>query len=239
MERLQKYIAQCGVASRRKAETYILEGRVSLNGKIVNALGVKIDPEKDKVLIDGKEILKSDKLVYIMINKPEGCITSVKDQFDRPTVLDLVKNIDERLVPVGRLDYDTSGLLLLTNDGELTYKLTHPKHNIEKVYIAKVKGVPSAIQLHNFMNGLRIDDYVTSNAKIKILEKNMTSSKLRIVIHEGKNRQVRKMCSAIGHEVITLQRIQIDKLNLGDLKKSEYRNLTAEEVKDLYKSVID
>lgn len=230
--RLQKYIASCGVSSRRKAEAYVLEGRVRVNGKIVNTLGTKINAEKDEILVDGKKIEESKNLIYLMLYKPVGYITSSKDQFGRETVIDLV-NVKERVVPVGRLDYDTSGLLLLTNDGELTYKLTHPKHNVEKVYIAKVKGIPTEVQLRKFRSGLKIEDYTTSKAKIKIIDKTKAECQLEITIHEGKNRQVRKMCETIGHEVIALKRVQIGDLCIGDLKKGKYRHLTYSEVKYL------
>ena len=231
--RLQKYLSQCGVASRRKAETYILEGRITLNGKVATLLGTKVNVEKDEIMIDGNKVTRSENLVYIMLNKPQGYITSVKDQFNRPTVIDLLKDINERLVPVGRLDYDTSGLLLLTNDGEFTYKLTHPKHNIGKVYIARVEGIPNQQKLNRFMNGLKIDDYTTSKSDIEIVKKYSKNCELKITIYEGKNRQVRKMCSEIGHEVINLKRVQIGNLKLGSLKECQYRHLTGEELKYL------
>lgn len=230
--RLQKFLAEAQVASRRGAEEIILNGRVTVNGAVVNVLGTKVD-ETDVVALDGKVIKPTEKLVYIMLHKPEGYVTTVKDQFDRPTVLDLVGDIEQRIYPVGRLDYDTSGMLLLTNDGDLTYRLTHPKHNVEKVYIAQVKGEPSPQQLKRFSNGLVIDNsYKTAPAKIFVAKRDKLTS-LKITIHEGKNRQVRKMCEEIGFPVIRLKRIATGKLKLGNLKKGEYRHLTNEEIKYL------
>lgn len=231
--RLQKYLAMCGVASRRKSEMLILQGRVKVNGKVIDELGYKINPNIDIVLVDNKQVIKKENNIYIALNKPEGYITTVKDQFNRPTVLDLVKGINERIYPIGRLDYDTSGLLLLTNDGDLTYKLTHPKHEIEKVYIAKIKGVPTEKELNEFRNGLKIDNYVTSKAKIKLLKKYNDYSIVKIIIHEGKNRQVRKMCKKINHPVIKLKRIAIGKIELGNLKKGNWRYLSKEEIEYL------
>ncbi len=207
--RLQKYLAMCGIASRRKSEALILQGRVKVNGKVIDELGYKIDPDTDIVLFDNKRVIKKENYIYIALNKPEGYITTVKDQFNRPTVLDLVKNVNERIYPVGRLDYDTSGLIFLTNDGDLTYRLTHPKHEVEKVYIAKIKGIPTEEELNKFRNGLKIDDYITSKAKIEVLKKYNNYSIVKITIHEGKNRQVRKMCEKINHPVISLKRVAI------------------------------
>ena len=181
--RINKYIASCGVASRRKAEEIILDGRVTVNGKLVTELAFNIDEEKDIVEIDGEQIGVEKNNVYIVLNKPEGYITTVKDQFDRPSVLDLVKDIDERVYPIGRLDYETSGLLIL-NDGDLTYKLTHPKHEVDKTYMAIVKGVPNAQEIKNFEEGLYIEDYKTAPAKIKVVkineEKNYSICQIKI-----------------------------------------------------------
>lgn len=228
--RLQKYLADAQVASRRKAEEMILAGRVCINGAVADILGTKVE-DGDTVTVDGKEVHPAEKLVYIMLHKPEGYVTTVKDQFDRPAVLDLVES-EYRLYPVGRLDYDTSGLLLLTNDGGLTYRLTHPKHNVEKTYIALVDGIPTEDEMQRFKSGLEIDGYKTAPAKIKILKKGRQST-LKIVIHEGKNRQVRKMCSAIGHEVHRLKRVATGRLELGGLEKGKYRSLTEDEIKYL------
>lgn len=227
--RLQKYLADSGICSRRKAEEYILAGRVRVNGEVINTLGTKVDDEKDKIYFDNKLLKQEEKKVYLMLNKPEGYVTTVKDQFDRKTVMDLIKDIPYRIVPIGRLDYDTSGLLLFTNDGEVVYKLTHPKHNIDKVYEAKIKGIPSKEEIKNFENGLYIDNYKTSKAKLEIIKTEKDTSIVRITIHEGKNRQVRKMCEKIGHSVIKLKRISIGNLKLGNLPVGEYRILNKKE----------
>jgi len=169
--RINKYIASCGIASRRKAEEIILQKRVSVNGKVVEELSFNIDENDDIVEIDGVKIGLDEKEVYIVLNKPEGYITTVKDQFDRPSVLDLVGDIKERIYPIGRLDYETSGLLILTNDGDLTYKLTHPKHEVDKTYMAIVKGIPTIDEMKKFEEGLYIEDYKTAPAKIRIVKK--------------------------------------------------------------------
>ena len=230
--RLQKYIAECGVASRRKSEELIKQGRVKVNGITVSEMGVKVSDE-DVVEVDGRKISLEQKKVYIMLNKPVGYISSVRDQFSRNTVVDLIKGVKERIYPVGRLDYDTSGLLLLTNDGDFAFRLTHPKHEMKKTYIAEVEGVPDSNDIESFQNGLRIEDYVTSPAELTVLEKKKSSSMVKVVIHEGKNRQVRKMCDAIGHPVISLKRIAIGDLYLKSLPEGQWRYLKEEEIKML------
>jgi 23S rRNA pseudouridine2605 synthase len=240
MERLQKFIARCGVASRRQAEKMITEGRVSVNGRIVQELGFKIDQRIDQVLVDGREIRLEEEKVYILLHKPEGYVTTVTDPQGRPTVLDLVKRSPQlreiRLFPVGRLDFNTTGLLLLTNDGGLTHALTHPSHQVEKTYTALVKGVPDQEALHALRNGILLEDGLTSPAKVDIFAIKAGHAILRLVIHEGRKRQVRRMCQAIGHPVVALQRIAFGPLNLGRLKQGDYRFLTAEELR-LLKSI--
>ena len=234
-ERLQKYMARCGVASRRKCEEIILSNKVKINDNIVNELGVKIDPSKDKVFYNGKRILPEENKLYIMLNKPEGYITSVKDEKGRKTILDLVK-VNERIYPIGRLDYDSSGLILLTNDGDIYNKIIHPRVEVEKKYIALCKGVFSDEEIKKFEIGIDIGGYITANAKIKLIDKekdkktNAVNSLVEIIIHEGKNRQIRKMCSALGHEVITLKRVAVGDIKLGYLKRGEWRNLTEDEL---------
>ena len=230
--RINKYIASCGVASRRKAEELILNKKVKVNGRIIEELSFQVDEKRDIVEVDGERISLDEKEVYILLNKPEGYITTVKDQFDRPNVIDLLSGVSERVYPVGRLDYETSGLLLLTNDGDLTFKLTHPKHEIDKTYIAMVKGELTSDEIQNFKSGLYIEDYKTAPAKLRVLyyDKNKDISKLEIKIHEGKNRQVRKMCKAINHPVLRLKRVAMDKITLNDCKVGEYRHLTEAEV---------
>lgn len=232
MVRLQKYLAECGIASRRKCEEYILQGRVKVNGKVVKELGTKIDPDVDIIEFDDKIVRREEKKVYIMLYKPAGYITSVKDPFGRPTVLDLVK-VKERIYPVGRLDFDTSGLLLLTNDGELANILMHPKHEIVKTYVAKIKGIPTKEEMERFENGLIIDGRKTAKAKIRILNVKNRTSVVEIQIHEGRNRQVKKMCKAIGHPVIALKRTKIGELELKGLKPGEWRYLTEDEIRYL------
>ncbi len=233
-ERLQKVMAELGVASRRKCEELIADGKVKVNGTTITELGFKVDRDLDKITVNDKLLKMENKKIYILLNKPIGYITSVKDQFDRPTVLDLIKNINARVFPIGRLDYDTEGLLILTNDGELTYKITHPKHNINKTYRALIKGAADDKDIDSFRKGLRIEDYITSPAKLEILWYEKNNTVVNITIHEGKNRQVRKMCSAIGHEVLKLKRISIGKLTLGELKLGQWRHLTDEEIRYLH-----
>lgn len=234
MERLQKFLAEAGIASRRKAEELISEGKVSVNGKIIKELGFKVN-EKDVIFYNGKRVIKETKNIYILFNKPEGCVTTVKDQFGRKTVLDYIPNVNERIYPIGRLDYETSGLIILTNDGDLTYTLTHPKHNVEKTYIAKVEGQLTEEKIEMLRNGVLIDDRKTYPAKVKIISENKAYSVLEIKISEGRNRQVRKMCDAVGHSVVTLMRKSIGKIELEKLKKGEYRFLTTEEIEYLKK----
>lgn len=230
--RLQKYLASKGVASRRKAEEIILAGRVSVNGEIIRELGTKVR-EEDSIEVDGKAIQKVQENIYIMLNKPTGYITSVRDQFNRPTVLDLVKDVKERIYPVGRLDYDTSGLIILSNDGEFTYRLTHPKHETNKVYIAEIKGVPTEEEIYQVRSGLVIDGHTTSPAGFEILERKPNSSVVKITIHEGRNRQVRKMCAMIYHPVINLQRVAVGPVLLGELPLGKWRHLSEGEIKEL------
>lgn len=231
--RLQKYMAKCGVASRRKSEEIILEGRVKVNGVIVKKLGTIIDPSKDVVEVDNKVINVEENKIYIMLNKPEGYVTTVRDKYSEKIVLDLIDGINERIYPVGRLDSETTGLLLITNDGDLTYKLTHPSYQVLKKYIALVEGIPNNKKLHKFRRGLKIDGRVTAEAYIKILKKYKNTSLLEISIHEGRNRQIRKMCQHIGHPVIKLKRVAIGELELGKLEVGKWRYLTSKEVKYL------
>ncbi len=232
--RLQKYMAEAGIASRRKAEELILEGKVKVNGKIANELGIKIVPNKDIVEYNGKKVVLEKEYVYILLNKPIGYVTTVKDQFNRDSILDLVKT-NKRIVPVGRLDMYTSGAIILTNDGDFVYKVTHPKHEIEKTYTVTIKGIVKNNEVEELKKGVKIEDYITKPAKVKILktdeEKNV--SRLEITIHEGKNRQVRKMCEAIGHKVLALHRSKIAGIGVKDLELGKWRYLTNKEVKKI------
>lgn len=235
-ERLQKFLANSGIASRRKCEEYILQGKVSVNGKFVDELGTKINPDKDVVKYNGKLVKKTDKKVYILLNKPIDYVTTVKDQFDRQTVLDLI-DIPEKIVPVGRLDMYTSGALLLTNDGDFVYKVTHPKYEIEKTYTVTIRGIATQDDVKKLENGVKIDDYVSGKAKVKILktdeEKNF--SRLQITIHEGKNREVRKMCEAIDKKVLALHRRRIGNLDVKNIEIGKWRYLNKKEVEELLK----
>ncbi|MCX7904103.1 MAG: rRNA pseudouridine synthase [Caloramator sp.] len=228
MERIQKYIARCGIASRRKAEELIRQGKVKVNGELIKDI-ILINPERDIVEVNGKVIKPEERKVYIMLNKPVGYVTTVKDEKGRRTVLDLI-DVKERIYPVGRLDYDTSGLLILTNDGDFAYKLMHPSKEVDKVYIAEVEGIPTEKELDMFRNGLKIEDYITSKAEIEILKIKDKNAIVKIVIHEGRNRQVRKMCEKIGHKVIKLKRVQIGKIKLGSLEIGKWRYLKKEEI---------
>ena len=238
--RIQKFLAMSGVASRRKGERMVTEGRVTVNGKTVTEPGFLINPGKDRVFVDGKRA-RFQPYQYVMLHKPAGVVTTASDQFGRKTVMDLLTGLSGRLYPVGRLDYDTSGLLLLTNDGDLAFRLTHPKHEISKVYEAKVQNAPAAADVQRFCQGLAIEDYVTAPAGLEILSVQTAAgpgaraknSLLRVSIHEGRNRQVRKMCQAIGCPVIRLKRVQEGNLRLGDLAEGAYRQLTEDEVEGL------
>ena len=235
--RLQKYLATQGIASRRKCEEYITQGKVKINGETVTNLGTKVDPNKDKIDFNGKEIKnKKEPHVYILLNKPIDYVTTVKDQFGRNSVLDLVK-INKRIVPVGRLDMYTSGALILTDDGEFVYKITHPKHEITKTYTVTLKGIPSKEEIKKLETGVDIGGFVTSKAKVKILktDEEAGKSRLEITIHEGKNRQIRKMCEAIDKKVLALHRSKIGNIGVKDLKLGTWRYLTPKEVNELLK----
>lgn len=235
--RLQKYIAMCGAASRRNAEVLITEGRVKVNDKTVRELGTKVEIGADKVSLNGKLLKPVNKKYYIMLNKPAGYVSTVNDQFDRPTVIDLIKTeIPSRIFPVGRLDYETEGLLLLTNDGDFTYRVTHPKFNTHKTYIAAIKGGITISGLNKLRNGVKIDDYTTSPAEVEMLEAEGGMTTFKITIHEGRNRQVRKMFEAVGCKVSYLQRISIGKVELGNLPLGRWRHLTSPEVSCLLNS---
>ena len=224
-------MAECGVASRRKCEEYILQEKVQVNGQTVTELGVKINPEDDEITFDGNKVKPEEKKVYILLNKPIGYVTTSDEQFGRDKVLDLVK-VKERIVPVGRLDMYTSGALILTNDGDFVYKVTHPKHEITKTYTVTVKGIIKNEEVEQLRKGVKIDDYTTKPAKVKILktddEKNI--SRLEITIHEGKNRQVRRMCESVGRKVLALHRSKIGNIGVKDIELGKWRYLKDYEV---------
>jgi 23S rRNA pseudouridine2605 synthase len=232
--RLQKFLAAQGIASRREAEQMIADGRVAVNGVVVTAQGVKIDPEQDQVQVDRQYISGSQpRMRYVLLNKPPGYICSVHDERKRRTVMDLLTDIDQRIYPVGRLDYHTAGLLLLTNDGALTHKLLHPSHQIVKTYIAEVSGIPSAAAMTKLEQGIPLSDGITAPATARILRRLDNNARLEIKIHEGRNRQVRRMMDAVGYPVQRLQRSGLAFLTLEGLRLGEYRNLTAKEIQAL------
>lgn len=235
--RLQKYIAMCGVSSRRNAEVMIENGRVGVNGEIIKELGTKVEVGADKVTVDGRAIKLQNKKYYIMLNKPVGYVSTVNDQFDRPTVIDLLREeINARVFPVGRLDYETEGLLILTNDGDFSYRVTHPKFHVDKTYIATIKGGISIKGLSMLRKGVKVEDYTAAPAEVEILEAERGYTTIKITIHEGKNRQVRKMFEAVGCRVAELQRVSIGKVKLGNLPLGRWRYLTSHEVNYLMNS---
>lgn len=233
MERLQKVIANSGYCSRREAEKLIVSGRVSVNNKVVTELGAKVS-DNDEILIDGVKLYKEQKEYYLLY-KPRGVVSTSHDDKGRKTVVDLI-NTNARIYPVGRLDYDTTGVLLLTNDGELSNLLTHPKNNVDKIYIAKIKGILDVGSIKKLENGVIIDGYKTSKARVKVrrIDKKNNTSIVQITIHEGKNHQVKKMFEAVGYEVLKLKREVFAFFTTGDLNAGEYRRLTIKEVKQLY-----
>jgi len=230
--RLQKWLSQAGIASRRKAEELILAGKVAVNGVTVTELGARAGVN-DLITVGGKPCLIAEEKIYIALHKPEGVVTTVTDPHGRRTVMDFLPQ-GTNCHPVGRLDYDTSGLIIMTNDGELTQRLTHPKHGVDKTYVATVEGVPSKEALAAFRAGLLIEGRKTAPAEVEICNtKKGAATKLRIKIHEGRNRQVRKMCEAIGHQVLALKRVAVGVVKLGALPRGQWRELTRAEIRGL------
>lgn len=227
--RLQKYLASCGLASRRKCEVYILEGKVTVNGEVIDTLGTQVE-EGDEVCFEGKPVQMKEDYVYYILNKPVGYVTTVQDERGRETVLDIMKDVETRIFPVGRLDYNTSGLLILTNDGELTYGLTHPKHHVNKTYEVKVRGKISEKSVRQLQSGVIIDGRKTYPAEVEIIKQTDKNSWIRLTIHEGRNRQVRKMCEVVGHQVVSLCRTSIGDIQMKGLAIGSYRPLKSEEI---------
>lgn len=232
-ERLQKILSSAGISSRRAAEDIILEGRVRVNGKVVTELGAKADPDKDHVKVDGKLINPKQPKTYIMLNKPAGFVTTMSDPEGRPIVANLLKGVRVRVYPVGRLDYDTEGLLLLTNDGDFAHLVTHPRHELPKTYLVKVKGALEDRHVASLEQGVFLKDGKTAPARVRKLRKEESNSWVEITIHEGRKRQVRRMIDYTGHSVIKLKRTRVGNLNLGDLLMGAYRHLTLDEVRGL------
>lgn len=233
MERLQKVLARAGVASRRHCEEMIASGKVRVNGKVVTELGTRVDPVKDRIQV-GKDIVKtSPPKYYLILYKPRGYVTTLSDEKGRKKVTDLIKNVSARVYPVGRLDYDSEGLLLLTNDGDLTYALTHPSHQVPKTYLARVAGLPGPAKLQEMAEGLELEDGLTAPARVSLAGEREGNALLEITIHEGRKRQVRRMCEYIGHPVLRLQRIRFGNLSIEGLKPGQFRHLTARELSQL------
>lgn len=230
--RLNKYIAHSGMASRRKADELVFNGNVKVNGVSCREPGYDVQ-EGDVVEVNGVRVAAAEKLEYVLLNKPLGYITSMQDEYNRPVVTELVADVNARLFPVGRLDYNTSGLLIMTNDGDLAYRLTHPKHEIPKTYRARVAGNMSATRVAKLRKGVDIGGFVTSPAQVKVIKQAERSAVVEITIHEGKNRQVRKMFAAVGNKVQELERIALGDLYLGRLKEGHYRKLSREEIEYL------
>lgn len=230
--RLQKYIAQCGVASRRAAEQLIADGKVSVNGKIVTEMGIKVS-SKDVVCVDGTQIKPEKRKYYILMNKPSGVLSSAKDDRGRECVVDLIEGVNARLYPVGRLDYDTTGLILLTNDGEFMQRVTHPSFEVWKTYQAVVKGVPNESDVKKFSEGIVLDDGKTLPALLDVVGYKGNNAIVEVSIREGRNRQVRRMLERIGHPVNSLTRISFGTLELGDLKPGKWRYVSQEEIERL------
>ncbi|HEY5556926.1 pseudouridine synthase [Acetobacterium sp.] len=230
--RIQKYMAQCGVASRRKSEELVIAGLVMVNGVVVTTPGFAIDPEKDTISVNGRILSEPPAKIYIMINKPKGVLSTSQDTHGRELVINLIP-VNERLYTVGRLDMETEGLLLLTNDGELTFRLTHPKHEFNKTYVGLVRGCPTESSLEYFRQGMDVEDYHTATAAVKILENYDEATLLEMIIHEGKKRQIRKMCGVLGHPIQELTRVAVGKLTLGDLEPGDWRYLREDEIEYL------
>ena len=231
-ERLQKILAQAGIASRRHSEALIQAGRVAVNGTVVTVLGTQADPEKDTITVDGREVRLAAEKSYFLLHKPKGFLSTCYDPEGRKTVLELVPYVPG-LHPVGRLDKDTSGLLILTNDGDFTEALTHPRHGIRKTYLAEVKGRPTPAAIETLRKGVKLDGTLTQPAQVEILERHKDTTLLAITIREGRNRQVRRMAEAVGNPVVKLERVSIDELTGQDLPAGQFRRLSPQEVTQL------
>ena len=232
-ERLHKVMAKAGVASRRRSEELILRGLVRVDGQVVREMGVRVDPESSVIEVMGRPINPKAARGYLIINKPKGYLTTVVDPFGRPTVMRLLPEEDTNLFPVGRLDLNSEGLLLLTNDGDLAFRLTHPKHKILKTYMVVVRGLTDTEAIWKLRQGVELEDGKTRPATVRIIERGVGRTTLSIAIGEGRKRQIRRMCQAVGHQVLSLTRTEIGPVKLGDLKPGQARKLTRQELDDL------
>jgi 23S rRNA pseudouridine2605 synthase len=237
-KRLQKIIAEAGITSRRKAENLIQEGRVSVDGRTITKLGTLADLEKNKIRFDGKLIIGNKEKIYILLNKPQNYITSLDDPQDRPKVIDLLKKVHVRVFPVGRLDFDAEGLLLLTNDGVLAQRLLHPSFSVPRTYLVKVKGMPDAMMIKNLRAGIHLSDGITSPAKVVLFAKTKNNSWARVTVTEGRNKLIKRMFAHLGHPVLKLKRITFGPFALGNLKPGHYVVLPPGEVKKLLNELL-
>jgi len=237
MERLQKVLARAGIASRRKCEELITSGRIEVDGQVISELGFKVDPAHASITFDGRPITR-DENIYILLNKPPGYVTTLSDPQGRPIVTDLLPDIRQRVFPVGRLDFETEGALILTNDGRLGQFIQHPRHEVNKTYVATVRGVPSPGKISQLEEGIVLDGQKTWPARVRILSRSRTGATLELIIHEGKKRQVRKMLAAVGHPVKSLKRTAYGNLELGELKPGAYRFLSEKDLKKIFSGKI-
>ena len=235
--RLEKFLSESGIASRRDAKKYISTGRVTVNGERVLIPGTHIVPQQDEIILDGNPVCGKPKQIYLMLNKPAGYVTTVRDEQGRPTVMALVSDIPERIYPVGRLDLDTEGLLLMTNDGDFAHRILHPSHEIQKTYVAWVEGQPNRQEIQRLRKGIEIEEGVITSAQVDQIGRREGQTQFRIVIHEGKKRQIRRMFHAVGHTVAHLKRIRIGSLSLGRLSIGKYRLLMQTEIAALDRNV--
>lgn len=236
-ERLHKIMAQAGVASRRRSEELILRGMVTVDGQVVRELGIKVDPKTCVIEVMGKPVNPGAQRAYLMLNKPKGYLTTVVDPFGRPTVMKLLPEGASSLFPVGRLDLNSEGLLLLTDDGDLAYRLTHPKHKVSKTYVVVVRGLPNTEAVWKLRQGVELEDGKTRPATVRIIERGVGKATLEITIGEGRKRQIRRMCQAVGHHVLSLKRVAIGPIKLGDLRPGRTRPLFPQELADLNQAV--
>ncbi len=235
--RLNKFLSQCGVASRRVADEMIAAGRISVNEEVVTELGLVIDETQDDVLVDGKPCVIPAAHVYLLLNKPRGFLVTLKDSYGRKTIKNLIKDVPSRVYPVGRLDYDSEGLLLLTDDGELAFRLAHPKYGVKKIYTVQVKGDFKSEDLRHFYDGIPLEDGHVAHARVKILERQDGSTVLSIELTEGRKREIKRMCKAIGYPVQSILRVKYDELTLQGVESGEWRYLTQGEVERLRRKI--